>query len=176
MELCRNCGEYYFGNGCHCKRFEVAILEWDVSRRWEKGKSIPGSEYLETTYVNAKSVEEAAEKAYRERDDEPDCCEKHVAVRQSGNGDDWKVYVVHAEAVIDYHCARGLDRFSSEATRICDQLDIEIDDKQRPHTVVGERYYSLERIAIRAKQDREREEREAKREEREANRARKANG
>lgn len=153
MERCKDCGEFYFGRSCSCEMFETAVLEWDVSYDYLKGKRVPGSLHLDGIYVHARDAEAAAEKTYRERDDEPDCSEKHVAVRKSGSGDDWKIYVVQAEAVIEYHCSSypGLGRFSLEATRICDDLGLEIPDEARPQTHLGDTYYSPERRAQREK-------------------------
>lgn len=139
--ICQRCGGVYWGD-CSCHPYQTAILEWDVGCEWEAGKRVPGSEHLDYGTVYARSEEQAAERAYEQRDDEPDCAEKHVAVISPGR-DKPVVYQVTAEATIDYnaHAMPGLGKFTFEACQAADLCGIDIPDAQRPHTRLGNDYY-----------------------------------
>lgn len=140
--ICRKCGGVYWGE-CSCLPYRCAILEWDVTHDWDDGKRIPGSDHLEYNEQWARSEEQAAEEHYRGRDDEPDCEEKHVAVKAPPHGKA-TIYIVHAEAVIDYHasCRTGFDRLSFEATKIADAVGIEIPDGSRPQNRLPDHYHA----------------------------------
>lgn len=165
MDSCPNCGEYQLWKNarCPCRRFDVAIAEHDICRRYDTQRRcwLDEIDDIEWRTVYATEPQRAAEKAVEIGDQ--DACEgisntSHVIVRDSD--DQIHLFVVQGEMVPEYW-ANDHDRWEFRATQQADQILQHLGrgflpDDKRPQTRLPSDYYSPEKIRERRERDAER--------------------
>jgi len=182
LDACTRCGDFPLFGTCPCRPFEVAMLEHDVSRRYDRHQRrwLDEIDHIEWHRIYAKGPDQAAQHVVERSDS--DACEgisgtTHVLVRWTDDQhrDRHQLFVVYGELVPEYYSSEG-ERFelaqAKQADMVLKHLGLGyLPDALRPHTVLGRDYYSPERQAERAQRKREHDEWERKRHEREANKA-----
>lgn len=179
---CPKCGDFLFSTQrvCSCRAYEVAILEHDVSRRYDTERRTWTDEIdvVDWREVQTKGGPQRAAELAVERFD-VDTCEgitqaSHVLVRWTDPEDlseHHQLMVVFGEMVPEYH-GDDHERFELFPTEMADRLLQHLGmgylpDELRPHTTLGKDYYSPQRIAEREQRKRDNAEWERKRRERE---------